>query len=224
MNRALYCSVMLDRSPQQIGIRLVADREAGVATSVTAAPDHGAAADAEAVEPSSPGIDDVRRLLAAVEVAIAEAEVARIQSLDELQQLAVELSIMIAAELVGRAIDQDALDVSGLVREAVAQLGLAAPLTITLHPADVAQLESLGSTVGTSWLDENIRIEANPALPRGHCQATNGPRALLSEIGPRLESIRAALLEGLNDAQIERRHAAGLGTPLKRFPERRDIA
>ncbi len=53
-----------------------------------------------------------------------DAEEARRQSLDELQQLAIELSTAIAGELVFRSIDANEHSVGGMVSMAVTNLGL----------------------------------------------------------------------------------------------------
>lgn len=226
MNRILRSRLYLDRSPQTVHARHLAGQ---VTTSARVSPPAAAPADAPVDEvpdkPPQPVVsEELRTLLSAIEVSVHDAEQMRRQSLEEFQQLAVELAVIIAGELVFRAIDAEQFDVRGLVSAAVSQLGLDAPLTISLNPQDLQLLESQPTDEPPLWQTGTVAFRADPSLPRGNCRATNGATVLLSEFAPRLEEIRDLLLEGLDDAQIERRQASGIGSTLKRFPDRRETA
>jgi len=224
MSRVIQTSLILEQSPLQVSGRLVGgrdgvsvdeDREAEPADSPTAK-----------TTGLSEELEELRGLLAAMGEALSDAESARRQMLEELQQLAIELSSAIAGELVFRTIDADAHDVGKMVTAAFEHLGFDATLSISLHPSDLELLETQTAKSGTesSWQIEDVALCPDATLARGHCRATNGSIDLLSEIGPRLEEIRTMLWEGLDDAQIERRQAAGFDSPLKRFPDRRETA
>ncbi len=227
MSRVLRCSLRLDRSPRSIRVRCSSGNTAHSAGSLPAGGDAGVPAAPE------PDINEQARaaagqqlqaLLGAMEDSVHEAEQMRRQSLDEFQQLAVELAVTIAGELVFRAIEADQFDAGGLVAAAVDRLGLDAPLTVALHPLDIKLLDSAEPDDPPVWRTGKLTLHPDPTLPRGHCRASNGATVLLSEFAPRLEEIRDSLLEGLDDAQIERRQAAGVGSALKRFPDRRETA
>jgi len=226
MNRVHRVTLHLDRSPQTVCARYLADEPAKSADHPTAAadPPAGSAQDVPD-EPQQPVVsEELRDLLTAMEEGVHEAEQMRRQSLEEFQQLAVELAVIIAGELVFRAIDAEQFDVGGLVSAAVSRLGLDAPLTISLHPQDIQLLESQPAEEPPVWRTGTVKLRPDTSLPRGHCRATNGATVLLSEFSLRLEEIRDSLLEGLDDAQIERRRSAGISSTLKRFPDRRETA
>ncbi|MGD9856567.1 MAG: FliH/SctL family protein [Planctomycetaceae bacterium] len=226
MSRVLRCLLPLDRCPQQLHGRLVARSSAVPAKPAQNAP--GAPADGPigGGDTQAPqGVSaELRSLLESLEQTVLDAEQLRRQSLHEFQQLAVELAVTIAGELLFRAIDADQFHVGGLVAAAVERLGIDAPITIGLHPLDLRLLESEPVEQPPVWRTGTLILRPDAALPRGHCRATNGATALLSELAPRLEEIRESLWEGLDDAQIERRQAAGIGSGLKRFPDRRETA
>ncbi len=227
MSRVLRCSLRLDRSPQSVRSRCSSGNAAYPASPLPAGGAAGVPGEAE------PDVDEQARaaarhqlqgLLGAMEQSVHEAEQMRRQSLEEFQQLAVELAVTIAGELVFRAIERDHFDVGGLVSAAVGRLGLDAPLTIALHPRDIELLDAAEPDEPPVWRTGTLTLHPDPTLPRGHCRASTGATVLLSEFAPRLEEIRDSLLEGLDDAQIERRQAAGIGSALKRFPDRRETA
>jgi len=227
MSRVLRCSLRLDRSPQSLRGRVLSGSAGHSADSLSAGGAAGVPAEAEPVvdeQAHAAARQQLQALLGAMEHSVHEAEQMRRQSLEEFQQLAVELAVTIAGELVFRAIDADQFDVGGLVSAAVDRLGLDAPLTVALHPLDIGLLDAAEPDEPPVWRTGTLTLRPDPTLPRGHCRASNGATVLLSEFAPRLEEIRDSLLEGLDDAQIERRQSAGIGSALKRFPDRRETA
>ena len=227
MSRVLRCSLRLDRSPQSVRGRCSSAHPSLSAHALSAGEDAGVSAGVgqDIDEASRVAINsELQSLLSGMEQSVHEAEQMRRQSLEEFQQLAVELAVTIAGELVFRAIEADQFDVGGLVAAAVERLGLDAPLTVALHPRDIELLDAAALDEPPVWRTGTLTLRPDPALPRGHCRASNGATVLLSEFAPRLEEIRDSLLEGLDDAQIERRRSAGIGSALKRFPDRRETA
>lgn len=226
MSRVLRQSLYLDCPPQTVRGRCGGGFPAQAAPTPNATIQRSGDDIAPVADepPQATVSEELRMLLGSLEESVQEAEQIRRQSLAEFQQLAVELAVTIAGELVFRAIDADHFDVGGLVNAAVARLGLDAPLSVAMHPADVQLLKSQETEEPPLWQTGTLSLCPDATLPRGHCRATNGATVLLSEFAPRLEEIRDSLLEGLDDAQIERRKAAGIGSALKRFPDRRETA
>lgn len=226
MTRLLRGIVLLDRSPQSLRGRVDAGSLVGPSRSAAEAVGPVAAAPVDGVHQSAAGgvSDELRALLSALEESVLEVEQLRRQSLEEFQHLAVELAVVIAGELVFRAIEANEFGVAGLVSAAIQRLGLDAPITITLHPQDLQLLQSQPASEPAVWRTGPVTLRADAALPRGHCRAASGTTTVLSEWALRLEEIRESLWEGLDDAQVERRQAAGIGSRLRRFPDRRETA
>ena len=229
MTRVLRTSITLVQSPKRILGRCGDILFSGPGKPVDAPTQ--CAANVEEPQPTpepdaGAALAELRDVLSSITDAVAESEAARRQSIDELQQLAIELSTAIAGELLFRSIDANEHNVVALVAAAVDKLGLDAPLSIALHPADLELVQSLASDsdVEQGWRISDLTLQPDSTLCRGECRATNGTTTVLSEITPRMEEIRRLLWEGLDHAQIERRQAAQHHSSLKRFPDRRETA
>lgn len=235
MTSVRHASIILEQSPSHVVARCHGEARTVRPLGDAAAPHAG---DPGPNQQESSPLDDVSTaancqamqeltdVLSSIAIAIADVEVARQQSLDELQQLAVELSAAIAGEIVFRAIDAEEHGVQGMVATALSQLGMDSPVSVTLHPDDLALLESVTQDADDipQWHNDEVTLRPDSSLPRGHCRATNEFTTLLSEVGPRLEALRKHLWEGLDDAQVERRKTAQHDSLLKRFPDRRETA
>ncbi len=224
MSRVQHATIILERPPSRVRGRCIAARCEDAKTEGERVDDAQLGAVAEAAARQRD--DELQTLLAAICDSVAEAERSRRQSIDELQELAIELATLIAGELVFRTIDADEHDVAGMVTAAITQLGVDTPLTLTLHPTDLARLNTLvdNEEAPHAWRNSDITLQAEIKMLPGHCRASSGAVTLLSEIAPRLEEIRRLLWEGLDDAQDERRQTANVDSPLKRFPDRRETA
>jgi hypothetical protein len=168
---------------------------------------------------------DLRPLLTALSHSIQEVEQRRQQSLGELQHLAVELSVAIASQLVFQAVDRGEFGVEELVRQAIHRFNLSDPITIALHPDDLALLQSRIASLEPRWPDGQVILQGDHAVARGGCRAESADgKMLISDITARLSEIRRHWMEELDDAQIERRRTSGEGPALRRFPDRRETA
>jgi hypothetical protein len=173
--------------------------------------------------PAAPAID-FPQLIGNLEDLIRDHEEKRKQSLSELQLLAVELAIAAASQVVHQAIEADQFGVRGLVDGLIDKLGLADPIRVALHPADLKLLQAQLAETPPAWSPGLLTFTADPGLARGSCRGVAGGQELLSEAALHLAEMRRHLLEGLDDAEIERRHSSGQDQRLRRFPDRRETA
>lgn len=199
------------------------------AAAAQSTPSRGAA---EPARPSFPAAQapaaagtDLQPLLESLNAAVAELEQRRQQSLGELQQLALELSIAVSSHLVFQAIAREDYAVEDLVRQSIERLGLAESPTVSLHPADLELLHKRVGPTKLPWNAEQVQLRADPSVARGGCRVESGEgRMFVSDLTSRLSEIRRHWMEELDDAQIERRGAQGQGQSMRRFPDRREIA
>jgi flagellar biosynthesis/type III secretory pathway protein FliH len=218
-------SIQFDSVPTSMSASIAS----GHAAPVTAAPERSspvhavsAASQADALA-SAQHLTGLEGSLRHVLEAVEELGEQRRQSLEELQQVAVELSIAAARWLLGVAIDAEMFAVDDLVRQAVERLDVDTGITVRLHPDDLLLLKSLLSEVEESPVLA-AEFKADSALPRGCCRVDAGRQTLLSDMESRLEDIRRLWLESLDVSQIERRRNGANASALRRFPERRETA
>ncbi|MFG0333184.1 MAG: FliH/SctL family protein [Maioricimonas sp. JB049] len=177
------------------------------------------------VAPPPPPDPPMTPLLESINEAVEEFEVRRKQSLEELQLLAVELAVAAASNLVAQAIDRDEYGIEQLVSEAIGKLGMEQPIAISLHPEDIQLLDRRTEGETVPWRDGRVTLRPDAGIQRGDCRAETGDgRILIAEMSARLAEMRRHWLEGLDDAQIERRRPAGADRGLQRFPNRRETA
>ncbi|HWL07353.1 MAG TPA: FliH/SctL family protein [Planctomicrobium sp.] len=168
---------------------------------------------------------DLTPLLGAITASISEVEERRQQSLGELQHVAIELAIAVASQVVYQSIERGEFAVEELVSRAIHEMGIGSAMTIFLNPADLTLLHKRLATLTPSWNLDQVELKADTGIARGGCRAELPEgRLLVSEVTTRLSEIRRHWMEELDDAQIERRRAAGESPPLRRFPDRREIA
>lgn len=145
------------------------------------------------------------------------------QRLQEMQEVAVELAVAIASRLIHENIDRGAFGVDAMIRQVVAQLESEHPVTVYLHPNDLALLHKrLGDAKLMTANHTEVRLAADATLKRGDCRAETGDVHLLSQLEDHLVEIRKGLLHNLPIAEVERRNGSISG--LKRFPDRRQTA
>ncbi|QDU40251.1 flagellar assembly protein H [Maioricimonas rarisocia] len=175
--------------------------------------------------PAPPPEPPIAPMLESINEAVEEFEARRKQSLEELQLLAVELAVAAASNLVAQAIDRGEYGIEQLVKDAVGKLGMEQPITISLHPEDIQLLDRRTEGEAVPWRDGRITLRPETGIQRGDCRAETGDgRILIAEMSARLAEMRRHWLEGLDDAQIERRRPAGSDRGLQRFPNRRETA
>jgi len=178
------------------------------------------------VRAAPPPPPDIRPLLESLGEQLAILNQRRQQSLLEMQQVALELSVAVASQLVFQAIDREQFQVEELVRQAVQSLRLEAIPTVHLHPKDLELLQKrIVQQPLPGWTPDEVQLHGDPGIARGGCRVESDTgRMLVSDIGLRLSEIRRHWMEELDDSQVERRRNAGEGSSLRRFPDRREIA
>ncbi|MCA9063402.1 MAG: hypothetical protein KDA96_10095 [Planctomycetaceae bacterium] len=163
-------------------------------------------------------------LLTDLAESVEEIRQQRRQTLEEMQQVAIELSMAATSWLVGAAIDADQFAVDDLIRTGMARLDLDDAVQVELNPADHDLLQRLLEESPDPGLVERITVIRDSALPRGSCRISSGRKSLVSDLESRLEAIHRSWLENMDDSQIERRRNGRDGRTLRRFPERRETA
>jgi flagellar assembly protein FliH len=141
--------------------------------------------------------------------------------LEEMQRVAVELSVAIASHVLCARIEAGDFPMENLVRAAVKRLEPRQAVTVYLHPDDLALLERRTAEEPLLAVDGGeLRLVGDPALARGSCRAETGDVAVMANLEEHLAEIRRDLLLALPGAEVERRQDRG----LRRFPERRHTA
>lgn len=164
-------------------------------------------------------------LLGDIQTSLGELQDQRRNNLDEMQRVAIELSIAVASRLVHAQIDSGDFAVEKMIGRVVEQMKPNVPLTVRLHPNDLALFKERTKDTTPAWQElREIQLVPDGTLQRGDCRVDSGETGLLSEIESQLSEIRCHLLEALGDAQNERRNAQKSDRSLRRFPDRRDTA
>ena len=144
----------------------------------------------------------IERLQTSLHEAVTELETRRQRSLGEMQAAAVELAVAVASHIVHEKIVANDFAVEDLVRHAVERLQHHAPLTVRLHPNDLALFERRIADQTPPWQAAGqVRLIADAALRRGDCRADAGDFGVLGDIERQLAEIRQQLLESLEHAQ-----------------------
>lgn len=171
-------------------------------------------------------LENLNRLLEAFVESIAEVEERRSQALLEFQQAAVEIAVLVANNIVRRAISANDYDVVDVVNEVISRLGAEKSVTVYLHPNDhrLFEEELKKEEKTLREVAARIQVRADPKLQPGDCYADAGDFGLLSTIEQQLTDLRQMLLEGLEDAEVERRKARSTSEIIRRFPDRRETA
>jgi len=161
-------------------------------------------------------------LLQKLSEAVSDLEARRAQSMDELQLVAVEMTVAIAARFLGEATDGAAIKT--LVEDAVSRLGAREKLTIRLHPEDLIELQKAAERSPPEGTAQPPEFVADTQITRGDCEVTGLDFRYVTRMQLVLDEIRVGLLESLENAQVERRRTETDGSQLRRFPDRRDTA
>ncbi|MEZ6062789.1 MAG: FliH/SctL family protein [Planctomycetaceae bacterium] len=167
---------------------------------------------------------ELRELFGQLEEAISDVRQQQRNSLQELQQAAVELAVGAASWLVSAAIDRDHFAVDELVSQAIQQLGGGEKVRIQLNPADVRLLKQILEQDGAPVFGDDVEISEDATLKRGTCRAESPKMTIVADWEKRLQDIRTSWMESLDDAQVERRADDPAGRGFRRFPDRRETA
>jgi hypothetical protein len=219
--------INLAQSPTRVSVNGAAARDGDVPRTAAPATTSAPLQPKPAAPPAAPAppAPDLRPLIEALAQSIADLDEQRRQSLGELQQAAIELSVAIASRLVNRVIDAGEFGVRELVEEAVQRLPASGPIQVRLQPADLQQLQRLLATESPQLLaGREVRFTPDTSLARGCCRAELPEEGILSDLHLSLGDLHEELMEGLADAQVERRRTQAADRSLRRFPDRRETA
>jgi flagellar assembly protein FliH len=125
--------------------------------------------------------------------------------LAEMKRITVELAVTIAARLLHEKIEEGKFAVEALVHKVVEQLEPRLPVTVYLHPKDLALLEQrLGPGQPVVSDNREVRLAADPALERGDCRVESSAVKVVSQLKAQMEEIRQHLLRSVEHAQSGR--------------------
>ena len=134
-------------------------------------------------------------LLQNVYEALNELETRRAQSMDELQLVAVEMAVAIAARFLGESTDGEAI--KAMVDDAVARLGAHDKITIHLHPEDLIELQKAAERSPPESAATKPEFVADTHIARGDCEVTGLDFRYVTRMQLVLDEIRVGLLESL---------------------------
>lgn len=203
-----------------------ADPEAVQLTSAEQTPSSAAPADpgTAAVPAGRPSADELVELLESIDHAVLELEERRQQSLSELQQVAVDLAISAVSRILHDAFTADRVDVEQLIQRAIDDLPSDGSVTVSLNPEDLRGLRANLPDADEVLKERSVQFREEAQLGRGDYRIETSDGIWLSRIPDFLADLRRHLVEGLDDAQTERRQTEAAHRGMRRFPDRRDSA
>jgi flagellar assembly protein FliH len=144
------------------------------------------------------------------------------EHLEEMQRLAVELAVAIASRLLHEQIQSGDYPIETLVHKVVERLDTSQPVTVFLHPADLALLQQrLGEGRTTSPEGAAAQLAGDATLARGNVRAQAGDISVSADLEEQLKDIRRSLRETLPVAGQEPDKD---GPHLRPFEEKRQSA
>lgn len=143
----------------------------------------------------------IRGALNALRTAAAEAATKSAPSLAQMQQVAVEIGLTIAARLLHQRVDRDEFPVEAMVRDMAAQMFDDAPVAVRLNPADLHLLTRRLNDEPLFPGRDDPRLIPDGSIGRGSCRIEGGAGTLLlSDPARELQEIRDDLLRRLTNA------------------------
>jgi flagellar biosynthesis/type III secretory pathway protein FliH len=145
----------------------------------------------------------VLQTLDGLKAAVRDLQAQQRQRVGELRTMTVELAVKIAERLVHEKIQAGDYNLEGLVRDLVKQLDADQPVTIRLHPDDLALLER--RLAGQPLLTEGpeTRYVADPTVEHGNALAEAGSLSVQSNREKQLADIHEHLLRSVGHARTE---------------------
>lgn len=139
-----------------------------------------------------------KRGLSEFQTAVSLANQQRAKDLIDLREAAVELAHAIAAKLVFQQLGTGTFPLDRLVTEVLSRLNTEEPVTVRLHPEDLAILQQDGEFVQSLETARIIRLLGDSKLSRGDCKAVSGEITVVYELRRQIEEIRRELLSTVN--------------------------
>ena len=177
-------------------------------------------------------LDNLVECFRSVSEELQESDQRRQQSLAELQQLAVELGIAVAAKLcfdrttAGPASDGalNAMEPAALqlVQQLSQSLDQPVECQVVLCPAEFELLQTaLAETTHELYEAAVPQFSVDSQLGPGEYQVKTNNEQWISSLPLKINELRQTLLNSLDDAATERRTTETSNRLLRRFPERR---
>lgn len=165
-------------------------------------------------------VENLKQIMEQVHFQIEEYESRRQQMLGEIQTVAVELAITVAAKLVFGERETMRDSAEFMTRQLLTNLDQTLQCQVWLHPDDLAAVQELVLS-DPQVQTENVRLNADPRLSPGDCRIQTGEIELVSSMQTKLIELRQHLMESLSDVETERRRNENQHRGVRRFPERR---
>ena len=143
----------------------------------------------------------IEKTLNLMQAGLAELRESQTARLRDWQRAAVELAATMAARLLHERVATGEFPIEARVGDMLAQLDKDAPVTIRLHPTDIALLESRLGDAPLFPDRADARIIPDASLARGECRVESGDALLLSDVTRELQEIRDELLRSLGHAR-----------------------
>jgi len=118
--------------------------------------------------------------------------------LNEMREVTVELAHAIASKLVFQQLAAGTFPIDRLVTEVLSRLNTREPVTVRLHPEDLAVFEQSDRQPQAADSEASVRFIADPKLARGDCKAVAGGITVFYELRRQIEEIRRELLSTVN--------------------------
>jgi flagellar assembly protein FliH len=134
--------------------------------------------------------ESLRRALATLDAAGEALARRQVAALPEVEDLLLETAFRLATALLGRELSLADSPVRDAVRRALAVLPADMPVSVTVHPSDVAALDEVGDDLTAGRL---VRIETDPDVEPGSCWADGGFRHVEASLSAALERVRQVL-------------------------------
>jgi flagellar biosynthesis/type III secretory pathway protein FliH len=146
--------------------------------------------------------EEIERVLQNLLSAAGSLRARQDEHLEELQHLAVELAVAIASRLLHEQIEAGEYPVEKLVQQVVERLQTPQPVTVYLHPEDLALLRRrLGGGEAIFPHHAAVQLSADESLARGDVRAEAGDISVTADLQEQLTDIRRNLRETLPIAE-----------------------
>jgi flagellar assembly protein FliH len=130
--------------------------------------------------------------------AIAEFERARVGAIAAVEDQAADLALAIASKIVRACVDEKHEFVQAQVREAVSRVRECRDVMIRVHPEDLPSIEGLRAALLPLFEGPvTMKIEGDPAVPRGGCVLETPTRFIDATIDAQLARVGEALKRDL---------------------------
>lgn len=135
-------------------------------------------------------VESLRRCTVALDAAGAAFAQRQAATLVEIDDVLLSAAVQLATALVGRELALLDSPVRDAVRRALAVLPADVPVSITVHPSDVAVLAELPDDVSAG---RRVHIDTDPQVEPGSCRADGGFRHVEASLSAALDRVRQVL-------------------------------